>query len=236
MVLKKDRTTETIEQIKLPKWLDDLITKKWFLYVATAVVLVLLVGISLPASTKDNLANAIFAKTATDVPAIKPPSGGGGNPPVIGAATPTPIPEQETESYEPIYVYNPNIKWDWHSDSTAVAPAEPNDPKKKIVNERIWLKQCGFGDMAGRECYKYKYIDIGPQATTPLTSAEIAISNWPKKEDWKFTCVQRNAEGRCVSYNSRYIGKECYGWNTKGNICLVYKDGTKSNILEPRTN
>lgn len=138
MVIKKKNSvfSEQTPEIQLPKWM----LTKWFLYLATAVVLVLFIGFSLPAGTRDNVANAIFAKTAID----------------------------------------------------------------------------GSGSVP-----------------SPLTPAEIAIANWPKKDDWKFTCVQKNAGGRCVSYSSDYIGKECYQWNTKGTICLTYEDGTKSNIPEP---
>jgi len=66
MVIRKDGATETVEQIKLPQWLNNLITKKWFLYLFTAVVLVLVIGFSLPANTRAELLNGVFAKTAID--------------------------------------------------------------------------------------------------------------------------------------------------------------------------
>lgn len=66
MVIRKDGATETVEQIKLPQWLNNLITKKWFLYLFTAVVLVLVIGFSLPANTRAELVNSVFAKTAID--------------------------------------------------------------------------------------------------------------------------------------------------------------------------
>lgn len=66
MVIRKDGATKTVEQIKLPQWLNNLITKKWFLYLFAAVVLVLVIGFSLPANTRAELVNSVFAKTATD--------------------------------------------------------------------------------------------------------------------------------------------------------------------------
>lgn len=102
MVIKKEGNGEVgkIEQIKLPKWLEELITKKWFLYLFAAVVLVMVIGFSLPASTRDNIANAIFAKTATDGSLSSGGSSSGGgmmgnSQPVVGTATPTPTEGKE---------------------------------------------------------------------------------------------------------------------------------------------
>lgn len=79
------------------------------------------------------------------------------------------------------YVYDPNIKWDWHTDSTAVAPASPSDPDEKIVNGRIWKKNCALSDQTGRKCYYYKYIDVGVPQPTELT---LTSSNVPPYQDW----------------------------------------------------
>jgi len=89
VIRKKNSATETIEEMKFPKWLNDLMAKKWFLYLTVAVMIVLVVGFSLPANTRTELVNSVFAKG--------PPSGDGVNiPPVItGTATSTSTPEQE---------------------------------------------------------------------------------------------------------------------------------------------
>lgn len=95
MVIRKKDRTETIEQVKLPKWLDDLITKKWFLYLFAAVMVVLVVGSTLPANTRAELINSVFAKGPTEGPG--PPSGDAGKiPPIVtGTATPTPTGQEK---------------------------------------------------------------------------------------------------------------------------------------------
>lgn len=72
--------------------------------------------------------------------------------------------------YSDEYAKNPKVKWDWREDKTAIAPAEPTDPDKKIVNGRTWLKQCALNDEKGRKCYFYKYIDLGPQSEVSASS------------------------------------------------------------------
>jgi len=88
MVIKKKSSVfgEQTPEIQLPKWM----LTKWFLYIATAVMVVLFVGFSLPASTRDNIADAVFAKTATDVSGTGPKVDAGKIPPIITeSATPT---------------------------------------------------------------------------------------------------------------------------------------------------
>lgn len=121
MVVKKgnNEVGKTIGEQKLPKWIDDLIVKKWFLPLAVVVMLVLFVGFTLPANTRADLANNIFAKTTTDASSLgQDPASGGNNmqgQPAIGE-TPRPkttVSANPASGQVPVpkeYEYNPNIK------------------------------------------------------------------------------------------------------------------------------
>lgn len=160
MVIKKGETEteKTISEMTLPKWLDDLITKKWFLYVATAVVLVLFVGFSLPANTRDNLANAIFAKTSTDVSGTGP-SGGAGNPPISGAATPT---------KDGLAKKDPGC--DIWNEAVTVCLKRKTTPTPTLTQ--------GQGKTA---TYVPKYNPNGPDNPTGTEVQEVALNNLPEK-------------------------------------------------------
>lgn len=128
MVIRKKDRTETIEQVKLPKWLDDLITKKWFLYLFAAVMVVLVVGSTLPANTRAELINSVFAKGPTEGPG--PPSGDAGKiPPIVtGTATPTPT-GQEKINTAGIAVSLAGVDFDqaeeWKLNTLYISPERP---------------------------------------------------------------------------------------------------------------
>jgi len=101
MVVKKGNTVEKeiIENIKLPKWIDNLITQKWFLYLMIATLI--MGGLYM-----SPIGASIFASTSTTQKSQPPPDNNPPPPsiktPPTGTATPTPTPTSGQETTQPL--------------------------------------------------------------------------------------------------------------------------------------
>lgn len=144
-------------------WKEMSLLKKVLVAAFIFAVFGIVVAFSLPAGTRDNVANAIFAKTTTDGMDGTGPSGGAGNPPIIGTTTPTPAPVKNKTG-------NP---------SGATTPT-PTTEKEPVKADEIALEYVTVSENSKISETKLNIVYISPPASNkPKYQGTLMI----KKED-----------------------------------------------------